>query len=226
MVWENAGTRGDRIFLRLSKTIALFESGAVLHFDFKQHVCPAGPTALLLVDVAHTIRTKGSSQLRRLVQHGKVSDTRAFTQCLLRSFAVRMAMLSERYERNEDSICPSRASIVTGSFFNSSNFSRVISPVQQRLSLPSTTIEIAWRTVFLELGKVTTRRAPTFDLAFIVRTATAHVVAAIPLKPTARIFVIDPAVLPPDREGLRRIEAKKIQLWIVPFGTELRGPKP
>ena len=69
-------------------------------------------------------------------------------------------------------------------------------------------------------------RAPAFDLPFVVETTPAHVITAVPLKPATRIFVIDPAILPPHREWYRRVYAKIIELRIVPVWTELRAPKP
>ena len=89
-----------------------------------------------------------------------------------------------------------------------------------------TTFNFAFRTVLLDLGDVPAHGAPTFDLAFIVRTATAEVIATVPLKPAARILVIDPALLAPDGEWHGRIYAKIVELRIAAFGRQLRAAKP
>jgi hypothetical protein len=62
--------------------------------------------------------------------------------------------------------------------------------VQQCLPLLASAIKSTPWTVFLELGNMSPHGAPAFDLTFVVDAAPAHVVAAIPLKPTARIFLV------------------------------------
>src|SRR5262245_53971097 len=52
---------------------------------------------------------------------------------------------------------------------------------------------------------------PATDLPVIVRAAAAHEVAAVPVKPAARVFAIDPAPGSPDGEGLRCVDAKMVQ---------------
>ena len=71
--------------------------------------------------------------------------------------------------------------------------SGIISPVQQRLALPAPAVLVTGRAVLLDLGDMACHGQPAFDLAFVVCTAPAHVVAAIPLEPTARIIGMDPA---------------------------------
>ena len=56
--------------------------------------------------------------------------------------------------------------------------------------------------------------------------APTHVVAAIPLKPTSRIFLVDPPFLTPNRERLRRQGSEKIQRRTVPFVAEFRIAQP
>ena len=68
--------------------------------------------------------------------------------------------------------------------------------------------------------------APAFNLALIVRGTTTEIVTAIPLKPSARIFIKDPAFPAPDRERLRGIDAEEIELRRVTLGTEPGVGKP
>jgi hypothetical protein len=69
--------------------------------------------------------------------------------------------------------------------------------MEQRLPLASTAIKRPLRTILLQLCDVTFHGSPSFDLSLVVGTPAAHEVTAIPLKPAARIFVIDPTLPPP-----------------------------
>src|SRR5581483_9476876 len=99
--------------------------------------------------------------------------------------------------------------------------SGIIRPVQQGLSLFRPAIKRTRRTIFPDLREVTTHRAPAFDLALVVNTSAPHVVAAVPLKPTARIFVIDPTFFLPNCYRLRRLYFEEVELGIVTIGIEL-----
>src|SRR4030095_5606415 len=68
--------------------------------------------------------------------------------------------------------------------------------------------------------------APAFDLALVIETTPPEIVAAIPLKPSTWILIINPAFPAPDREGLRGIHAEKIELGGVTLGTEPGLGKP
>jgi len=70
--------------------------------------------------------------------------------------------------------------------------------VQQGLSLPPAAIERVWWAILFDLGQVPFYRTPTRYLSLIIDASAAQVIAAIPLKPPARIFVIDPTFLLPD----------------------------
>lgn len=83
-----------------------------------------------------------------------------------------------------------------------SNLPRIVGPMQERLSLSPPAIYCATRTVLLELRDMALHRAPAFDLALIVGTSASQVVAAVPLEPSARIFVINPTLPAPDRKRL------------------------
>src|SRR5262245_25297550 len=79
----------------------------------------------------------------------------------------------------------------------------------------------------LDLPHVAADRLPALDLtAVFVADTAAHVVAAIPLEPAARIVGMDPALLAPDRERLARIDAEEIERTVVPLGRELRACEP
>jgi hypothetical protein len=70
--------------------------------------------------------------------------------------------------------------------------------MQQRLSLSWPAIERVGWTILSKLGYMTPHRPPSFNLPLIVGAPATHEVTAIPLKPPARILVINPAVLSPD----------------------------
>src|SRR5262245_34892064 len=82
-----------------------------------------------------------------------------------------------------------------------SDFSAVVGPVQQRLALALATGEIAGLAMLLHLAHVAADRLPASDLALVLlRHAAAHVVAAVPLEPAARIVAMDPALALPFRQ--------------------------
>src|SRR4051812_11682756 len=68
-----------------------------------------------------------------------------------------------------------------------SNLAAVVGPVQQRLTLAAAAGEIAGLAVRPDLADVAAERLPAFDLPRIVVMAAARVIAAVPLKPAARI---------------------------------------
>ena len=63
-------------------------------------------------------------------------------------------------------------------------------------------------------------------LSLIIVAAPTHVVAAVPLKPTSRIFLIKPPFVTPNSERLRRQDPKTIQRGIMQFAAEFRTAKP
>src|SRR6478672_9396041 len=73
------------------------------------------------------------------------------------------------------------------------------------------------------LRDVPSDRFPALNLARIFgRHAAAHVVATIPLEPAAWIVGMNPALVPPDRQGLASIDAKMVKRWV---GTRRREPR-
>jgi hypothetical protein len=80
-----------------------------------------------------------------------------------------------------------------------SNFTAIVGPMQERLSLPRTAEEVTWLAVPLDLPNVPPHCFPSLDLPSVfVRHPTAHVVAAIPLEPTARIVRMKPCLMAPN----------------------------
>lgn len=69
--------------------------------------------------------------------------------------------------------------------------------------------------VFFNLGDMPDHLFPTFDLPGIVFAAAAHVVTAVPLKPSSWILPINPIFLLPVRKGLRGIDFKKVEFRIM-----------
>src|SRR5215208_5305273 len=75
-----------------------------------------------------------------------------------------------------------------------SEFSAVIGPMQQRLPLTLPAEKIARLAIHLQLPYVPADRGPALDLSCIfVRKPPAPIIAAVPLKPAARVFAMDPA---------------------------------
>src|SRR5689334_1554427 len=93
----------------------------------------------------------------------------------------------------------------------SSNFPRIVRPVKEGLSLPSPAIQIAPGTMLLQLRTVTANGPPSFDLPQVIGMPAARVIAAIPLKPAARIVGMNPPLLAPHFEGLRSIDAEIVE---------------
>jgi hypothetical protein len=98
--------------------------------------------------------------------------------------------------------------------------------MKQRLSLTWPALGFTARAVLSDLGNVPAHGAPTFYLALVIRTPPPHEVAAIPLKPAAGIFVIDPAAFSPLPQWLRRVNPKAVELCIVTVRGQPRIPKP
>src|SRR5690242_316614 len=97
-----------------------------------------------------------------------------------------------------------------------SDCAAVIGPVQQRLPLSAAAEQVAGLAVFLNLADVTADRLPAPDLpAVLCGHAAAHVIAAVPLKPSARIVGMDPAFPFPFRQRLAGVDAEEIAFAVV-----------
>ena len=75
--------------------------------------------------------------------------------------------------------------------------------------------------MFFQLGNMSSDGAPSSDLSQVIHAAAAGVVSAIPLEPSARIFIANPVLFPPNRERLRGFDSVIIQAGIVPSRGEL-----
>src|ERR1700742_5062598 len=78
----------------------------------------------------------------------------------------------------------------------------------------------------LDLPDVATERLPASDLSRIVLMTAAHGVAAVPLKPAARIVLVQPALPPPFGERLARIDLEIVEPVIALSRREFRARKP
>jgi len=72
-----------------------------------------------------------------------------------------------------------------------------------RLEQAAAAGEVPAAAVLLHLLHVPLNHLPAFDLTGVVVAAAAHVVAAVPLEPAARVVRVEPAVLPPHGQRLR-----------------------
>ncbi len=104
--------------------------------------------------------------------------------------------------------------------------SRIVGPMEKRLTLPRTTIQTATRTVAFQLAEMPADRSPAFDLTQVIGATSPRIISAIPLKPAARIFRINPAIFPPNDERLRSVHPKKVELGVVPLRAKLRPAEP
>lgn len=103
--------------------------------------------------------------------------------------------------------------------------------MEKRLALLAAAGIVFRTAILLNLRGVATNRFPAFDLPRIfLRQPPTPVVAAVPLKPSARVVLLaDPSFLLPHRERLTRIDAKVIDLGVVLVAArllKLRAAKP
>ena len=103
---------------------------------------------------------------------------------------------------------------------------RIIRPMQQRLPLPRPAVQVAGAAVFFDLRFVPAHRSPSFNLPLVVWAPATHKVSAVPLKPTSRIFLVNPTLLDPDRERLGSVHLIEIQLGIMANVRESGGLEP
>ena len=83
--------------------------------------------------------------------------------------------------------------------------------MQQCLPLAASAEKVARLAILLHLPDMPPDRFPAIDLpAVFGGHATAHVIAAVPLKPAARIVRMNPAFAFPFRQRLTRIDTEKI----------------
>ena len=103
----------------------------------------------------------------------------------------------------------------------------VIGPMQERLALARAAEQVARFAGALNLPDVSAHSAPSPDLArILVGHPPAHVVAAVPLKPSARVDRVDPALGTPHGQRLAGIDAEEVQPRIAPATREFRADEP
>lgn len=106
------------------------------------------------------------------------------------------------------------------------NLSGIVGPMQKCLPLFGSTLEVAFSAVFTKLCNVSLHCLPSFDLAPVIRTASSHIVSAVPLEPSSRVVRVEPALLEPVRQRLRSVQAEAVQLRVVELVAELRFFEP
>src|ERR1700733_1614345 len=102
----------------------------------------------------------------------------------------------------------------------------IVCPVEQRLALAATAPKIAGYAVFLDRGDVPLDRAPASNLSRVVVAAPSQIIAAVPLKPAARVLRVDPALAAPFTQRLRSIHAEVVELRIVSLAAEFCALEP
>ena len=81
--------------------------------------------------------------------------------------------------------------------------------MQKSLALALTTHHVAWFAMPPNLRNMPPHRLPAGDLPLILRRqAATHIVAAVPLKPTARVVGVNLALAPPDCQWLAGVDAE------------------
>ena len=108
-----------------------------------------------------------------------------------------------------------------------SEFPAVIGPMQQRLPLTLPAEKIARLAIHLQLTDVPADRGPALDLPCIfVPKPPAPIIAAIPLKPAARVFAVDPALAAPHRKRLAGRNPEEVHPGVGTFRGELCPREP
>src|SRR5262245_38176520 len=86
---------------------------------------------------------------------------------------------------------------------------------------------MAWLAVPLDLPDVPAHRLPPLDLPLVfLGQAAAHVVAAVPLKPAARVVGVDPALVAPHRQRLAGVDAEEVERAVAAARGQLGTAKP
>ena len=99
--------------------------------------------------------------------------------------------------------------------------------MQKSLALTSSAAKIARLAIPPNLNDMAAHRTPTSNLSPIfIRHSAANIVAAVPLKPAARIVGVNPSSLAPNRQRLARLHAKILQRFIVGSWRQFRLGEP
>ena len=83
-----------------------------------------------------------------------------------------------------------------------SHIPAIVGPMKQSLSLFWSAMNIAFVTMLANLGDMSLHGFVSLNLALVIGATSAHVIATVPLEPAPRIFMINPALLSPIRQGL------------------------
>src|SRR5512138_2155614 len=112
------------------------------------------------------------------------------------------------------------------SMFAVSERPTVVRPMEHGLPLLPSTVEVTRLAVFANRGDVPRDGAPPPNLPRVVARPSTHVIAAIPLKPSAGVLRVNPTMAPPLRERLGGIHTEVIESRIVPIRAQPRARKP
>ena len=108
-----------------------------------------------------------------------------------------------------------------------SKVTTIISPVQQSLALTRSARWVAGLAMPSNLCDVPSDRLPALDLARIFgRHAAAYILPTIPLEPAPWIVGMNPAFVPPHRQGLASIDTEAIKRRVGTRRRESRAGKP
>lgn len=87
--------------------------------------------------------------------------------------------------------------------------------------------EITCHAVVLDLCYVPANGLPALNLSLILlRDASPHIVSAVPLKPSARVLFVYPALFLPNGERLGRIDLEEVHLRVIALRREFRFGEP
>jgi hypothetical protein len=102
----------------------------------------------------------------------------------------------------------------------------VVGPLEQGLSLLRPTADVTLAAMPAYLGYVPSHGLPSSDLPLVIGAAPAHVIPAVPLKPSPRIFVVDPALLDPVSQRLGSADFEVVETRVMILRRELRMREP
>src|SRR5687768_2801489 len=107
---------------------------------------------------------------------------------------------------------------------HASNRAGVICPMEHGLALPAAALEIARLAVLPDRSDMAGDCPPAPNLAGVIRRSASHVVAAVPLEPSARILRMDPAIPAPGGERLGGVDTEVVEARVTaPAGESGAG---
>src|SRR5262245_32523010 len=108
-----------------------------------------------------------------------------------------------------------------------SDFAAVVRPLEHGLPLPRPAGQVARLAVPLDLPDVPAHRLPSSDLPPVfIGHAAAHVIAAVPLEPTAGVVGVDPTLLAPHRQRLAGVDAEEVERAVAAARGQLGAGEP